>query len=68
MYIVMEVQTYEDGTIGNIVTTFDDFNQALSKYHTILAAAAISNLPCHAAAIMSNECDVYENSSFKHGE
>lgn len=66
MYIVIEIQMQHDGTVGNIVNTYDDFNLALSKYHTILAAAAVSSLACHSAIVMSNECVIYESSFFKH--
>ena len=51
-YIVIELQTNADGTVGNIVTAYDDRNAAESQYHTVLAAAAISTLPVHAACLM----------------
>ena len=67
MYLVIEIQTYQDGTVGNIVTQHGDFNEAQSKYHAVLSAAAVSQIPCHAAVIMSNEGVVYEDRFFKHG-
>lgn len=55
MYIVIELQTNADGAIGNIVTAYNSREQAFSKYHTILSAAAVSALPCHAAVILDNK-------------
>ena len=52
IYIVIELQTNADGTVGNIVWSFDDRSQAESKYHAVLSAAAISALPMHAACLM----------------
>lgn len=54
-YIVLELQTNTDGTVGNLVYSFADRNQAEQKYHTILAAAAVSNLPKHAAIILADD-------------
>lgn len=54
-FVVVELQTYADGTVGNIVTAFTDQGKAEQKYHTILAAAAVSSLPKHAAVILAND-------------
>ena len=53
MYIVLEIQTNTDGTIGTIVTQWNDLNQAESKYHAVLACAAASDLPMHSAMIIT---------------
>lgn len=55
MYIVVEIQTNANGTIGNLVTAYNDRDQAEHKYHEVLAAAAISSLPIHAAVMLTNE-------------
>ena len=67
-YVVIEMQTNADGPFGNLVWAFDDRNQAASKYHSVLAAAAISNLPVHSCVMMSNygmveDVKVYEHST-----
>lgn len=54
-FLVIELQTNTDGTVGNLVWAYDDRNQAESKYHTVLAAAAISGLPCHAACLLQSD-------------
>ena len=55
-YIVIEIQKFENGTISVApVSTYDDFYEALSRYHTILAAAAISEVPVHSATILTED-------------
>lgn len=54
MYIVIELQTMEGGTVANIVTSYNSRDEAFSHFHTILAAAAVSSLPVHAAIILDN--------------
>lgn len=51
-YIVIELQT-NNGSTANIVTTHDTREEAESKYHTILAAAAVSSVEIHAATILT---------------
>ena len=54
-YLVIELQQAKDGTVANIVTSHDTRSEAESKYHTVLAAAAISGLPSHAAVLMTHQ-------------
>lgn len=65
-YIVVELQTAANGTVGNIVTAYDDINLAEAKYHTILAAAATSNLAKHAAIMFSEEGFPIKNECYTH--
>ena len=53
MWIVIELQTLANGTVANLVWSFDDQNAAESKYHSVLSAAAISELPVHAATLLN---------------
>lgn len=48
-YIVTEIQLFDTGAMSTPCYSYDDRNAAESKYHSILAAAAISKLPTHAA-------------------
>lgn len=66
MYIVIEIQTNADGTVGTIITQWNELNAAESKYHGILAAAAVSTLPVHAAAIITNEGRMVRFESYGH--
>lgn len=54
-YIVLEIQTNLDGTVGTLAYDYTDRNVAEQKYHTVLAAAAVSEIPTHAAVLMTNE-------------
>lgn len=58
MYIVTELQT--NGEVTAILNdTFTDKGLALQKYHTILAAAAVSEVEVHTAMII-NEIGLVE--------
>lgn len=65
-YIVLELQTDTAGNVANIVTKHNTLNEAEAKFHTILAAAAISSVPTHAAVIMSEEGDTFGSKCYKH--
>lgn len=65
-YIVMELQTSSDGTVANLVWQFDDRLAAESKYHSILAAAAISQLPIHASMIFTNDGTMVMSAYYVH--
>lgn len=66
MFIVLELQTNADGTIGTLVNAYEDRNQAENKYHTILAYAATSNLPCHAAVMFTNDGGMIKSERYIH--
>lgn len=50
-YIVMEIQV-NNGDIATLTDVYEDIGIAQQKYHTILAAAAVSDLPVHGAVIL----------------
>lgn len=54
MYKVIELQTALDNTTAHLVFDGATLNEAESKYHMILAAAAVSEVPIHAAIIVSD--------------
>ena len=55
MYIVIELQQINDSQVANIVTAYTTKDTAERQFHTVLAAAAVSTLPCH-SAVMLDEC------------
>lgn len=65
-YVVLEIQTSADGTVGNLVSAYDTRGAAESAFHSILAAAAISALPTHAAVLMTNEGSVIDSRCYTH--
>ena len=54
-YTTIENQVRGDGSRGLLYDHFDDLNAALAKYYTICAAAAVSDIPYHAAHLMASE-------------
>ncbi len=64
-YIVMELQD-NGSTVGNQVWAYDSVNEAQSKYHSVLAVAATSNVPCHSAIIMNSEGQYIDSDAYKH--
>lgn len=55
-YVVIEIQKTTSGAIANLVTSYDTKAEAESHYHSILASAAVSNLPSHGAVIIDENC------------
>jgi len=53
-YIVIELQT-TNGATSYLVTTHATRQEAESKYHLVLSAAAVSNVPLHAATIITSD-------------
>ena len=54
-YLVIEIQTNASGAVGNFVFSFDTKDEADAKYHTLLAAASVSNIPIHSVCMISND-------------
>lgn len=53
MYIVQEIQSFADGTVRMLTPVLtEDPQQAESVFHQQLAAAAVSELPVHAVALL----------------
>lgn len=66
MYIVLEIQTNADGTIGTLVDAYADRNDAENKYHTILAYASKSALPMHSAVMVTNDGVLIRSECYHH--
>lgn len=66
MYIVVELLTYADGTVGNLVWAFDTRNAAEAKYHSVLAAAALSSVPIHACVLLDNRGSRFAGECYRH--
>lgn len=66
MYIVIELQKDAKGAVSNIVTSYDTLAKAESHYYSILASAAVSNVPVHSAIIVSEEGFPVKHQCYKH--
>lgn len=71
-YYIIELQKYADGSYGDIKHIAWDEDptkarlKAESKFHEILAAAAISELPVHAAIMFTSDGVPVMNQKYVH--
>ena len=65
MFAVIEIQKNGD-TSTPITTLFDNKDEAYSKYHTVLASAAISEIEEHSAILVSEEGNYMLHEKFVH--
>ena len=67
MYIVTEIQTNANGQVAVVEPYVTESKDAAeNKYHTILAYAAQSTLPKHAAIMYSEEGFTLKSECYKH--
>ena len=55
MYIVLEIQKNTEGQAGVIPLAYATLREAEGRFHQILAVAAESQLPVHAAAVLTED-------------
>ena len=71
-FYIVEIQQYADGTFGHLVHYVYDEDpdkarmKGESKYHEVLAAAAISELPCHAAIMFATDGFPIMHQAYRH--
>jgi hypothetical protein len=65
-YIVIELQKSAEGVVSNIVSSYENLAEAESKYYSILAAAAVSEISVHSAVLISEEGFPVKNQCYKH--
>ena len=64
-YIVVELQKNGE-VMSNIVTAHDTLADAEYKFHTVAAAAAISNIDKHAVTLLNEDGFPVERTHFEH--
>ena len=67
MYIVCEIQTTGE-QVATLVTSYADRLEAESKYHTVLASAAISSVPKHGALMFDEDGNPLMRACYHHTE
>lgn len=67
LYIVVELQK-TGGQMANIVTSHDTLADAQYKFHTVAAAAAISQIEKHSVALLNEDGFPIERATFEHEE
>ena len=65
-FIVLEIQNSGDN-ISTLITTYDNQLAAESSYHTILAAAALSELPKHSCILMTEDGNTIKKETYYAG-
>ena len=71
-YYVFEIQKYANGEYGHLVHWASDANadrarcKAEAKYHEVLAAAAVSELPGHAAVLIASDGTELMRQCYRH--
>lgn len=65
MYIVLEIQKTGE-QIALLSWTFTDVQQANAQYHTVLAAAAMSSVPLHAASMLDERGNTIKSENYVH--
>ena len=71
-YYIFEIQQYADGSYGDIRHIAYDEDATLarlkaeSKYHEVLSAAAISQLPSHSATLLTSDGRAVMNQCYRH--
>jgi len=66
MFYVLEIQHYENGERGHIVHWANDYLHGMSKFYEVLSAAAVSELPKHAAILVDDEGQPQDFKCFVH--
>lgn len=66
MYIVIELQKNAEGVVSNLVSAHNTLAEAESKFYSILASAAINEVPVHSAIIVSEEGFPVRHQCYKH--
>lgn len=66
MFSIIELQTENDVT-AHLYDTATTRQEAMSKYHTVLAAAAVSEVDYHACVVMNEDGVTIARESYHHG-
>lgn len=64
-YVVIELQDNLT-TVANLVWAYDNVAQAEAKYHTVLAAAAVSQVPIHSAVMLGSDGRYIKSECYDH--
>ena len=71
-FYIIEIQKYVNGEFGHIVHFAYDADptkarlKAESKYHEVLSAAAVSELPQHSATLLTSDGRAIMNQVYRH--
>lgn len=63
-YTTLENQVRNDGSYGLLYDHFENIDAAYAKLYTILAAAAVSEIPYHAGFLMRSDGTILDGRVF----
>lgn len=66
MYVVIEIQKNSETSLSTLVDSYTEREAAESKYHTVLAAASVSPVYQHSAAMLDDDGRMIKNESYSH--
>lgn len=67
VFYVIEIQT--NAEVGSVIPfTFTNRNEAEAKYHSLLAVAAVSEVPKHGAMLFTDDCFILKSEVYNHAE
>lgn len=66
MYVVIEFMLDKNGDPGSFTYTYADLPGAKAKFHTVMAAAALSDTQIHGAAILTEDMFLVQSDSCRH--
>lgn len=55
VYTTIENQIRSDGSKGLLYDHYTDYDQAMAKFFTVCAAAAVSEIPYHSAHVLRSD-------------
>ena len=67
MYIVLEIQKNGDA-MAHLVSQHDTLQEAESKFHQVLAAAAVSSVDKHSAVLIEENGALLRTECYEHRE
>lgn len=67
MFSIIELQT-KKGKTAHLYSTAKTYEEAMSKYHTVLAAAAISEVDIHACLVVNEQGGTIAREDYTHIE
>lgn len=67
MYLVVEMQK-TGNSLATICNDYVDRNEAESRYHAALSAAAISSVPLHTVVLLNDEGTKLDSKYYPHAE
>jgi hypothetical protein len=66
MLIILELQK-TGNTLAHLLTTHESRDEAESKYHTVLSAAAVSSVNVHSAVMLDDTGRWIKGETYYHG-